>query len=233
MLKGVFFFRLKFQSCSVICFRCVIGWWRRWRLDPVTRNWSQVLPVYFQASPSAAGWRGRWHHQETKDPRYTNISISPWSHQHALWNLPAPLNASFCKHQTTLLSLVSGRQEFEVLRVHGCVHSRTDVSVNKLTDLFRCVDATCNKVAPPPPSPTRTFRHMDERTTSHLWHKNQQSSSVKETVSQQLYRPLLHFLLCKRTVTLHPCFWLAHGQRTGQKVNSDRWVCTQRAHLWL
>lgn len=116
-----------------------------------------------------------------------------------LRNLPALLNASFCKHETTSLSFSSGRQEFEVLRIHGCVHSssKTDLtSVSTETNQSRFVflwtqpvttwvfsTSTHTNTHTLLSSPTRTFRHMDEHTTSHLWHKNQRSSSINLSLS--------------------------------------------------
>lgn len=150
-------FCLNFQSCSVIWLAG--GGCGGWRVDTVNRGTEVKCYQFIWSLSERCCSRGRWDHQErksrvtkfvpddkkTQDNLNTN-NICTWTDSSpenavkpqllmvtksltVLRNLPALLNTSFFKHQTTLWSFGSGRQEFEVLRVHGHVHSssKTDL----------------------------------------------------------------------------------------------------------
>ncbi len=137
-----------------------------------------VCCFFFKSEASvsaAAGLRGRWDHRSqslyltTKKTRDNPNTNDIWTRTHSspknatdthllmetksptvLRNLPALLNTSFF-FQTSdepVELRFSGRQEFEVLRVDGRVHSssKTDLMSADLSQTS-AVNAACNKVS--------------------------------------------------------------------------------------
>lgn len=73
--------RLEFQSCSVIPFRRLIGWWRLWRLESghCKQELKSSVTSLSEASVSVAGLRGRWDHQERKSQVWTKRPKIIWT----------------------------------------------------------------------------------------------------------------------------------------------------------